>query len=297
MERTGLVLEGGGMRGVYTAGVLEYFMENNLYFPYVIGVSAGACIAASYLSRQKGRNHTVNIDYVSDPNYLSFQNLLKRRQLFGMDFIFDHIPNNLVPFDLEGFLQSPETFIVGTTDCETGETVYYNKEANGRDILTILRASSSLPFIAPIVEYDNKKLLDGGITDSIPIRKSENDGNRRNLLVLTRNAGYLKKKPKMDWLVRRSFKNYPKLTEAILARYKVYNETMAYIEEQEKQGNLFIIRPSSPLEMDRIERNPAKLEKLYQQGLKDAEGLSDPLLKWLDKEASEKITNEKAPAL
>ncbi|MCD7036136.1 patatin family protein [Metabacillus sp. GX 13764] len=282
MNSTGLVLEGGGMRGVYTAGVLEYFMEKDLYIPYVIGVSAGACIAASYLSRQKGRNRTVNIDYARDPQYLSFQNFIKKRQLFGMDFIFDQIPNKLVPFDFTAFMQSPETFLVGTTDCYTGKPMYFDKETYGSDILTILRASSSLPFISPVVPYQNKQLLDGGITDSIPIKKSIDDGNSKNVLILTRNAGYIKKKPRMDWLMRRTFRQFPNLVSAILNRYSMYNDTMAFIEEQEKAGKAFVIRPAEPLEMDRIERNPAKLEKLYEQGKRDAEKTYGSLVTWLN---------------
>lgn len=194
MVSSGLVLEGGGMRGVYTAGVLEYFMEKELYFPYVIGVSAGACMGASYVSRQKGRNKTVNIEYVSHPQYLSLGNYIRHKQLFGMDFIFDEIPNKLVPFHYDAFLKSDQTFKVGTTDCVTGEAVYYEKNDVEMDILTLLRASSSLPFIAPMIEYKGRKLLDGGIADSIPVKKSEEDGNVRNVVILTRNADYRKKK-------------------------------------------------------------------------------------------------------
>ncbi len=156
MKDVGLVLEGGGMRGVYTAGILEYFMEQNIYFPYVIGVSAGACMAASYLSRQMGRNRTVNIDFVNHPNYLSFRNFLRNKQLFGMDFIFDEIPNKHVPYDYESFYQSKEEFVVGTTDCESGQPVYFKKDDYGNDMLKIIRASSSLPFVAPIIEFKGK---------------------------------------------------------------------------------------------------------------------------------------------
>ncbi|MFC0270606.1 patatin family protein [Metabacillus herbersteinensis] len=291
MNQAGLVLEGGGMRGLYTAGVLEYFMEKELYFPYVIGVSAGACFGASYVSRQKGRNRKVNIDYVTHPNYLSFRNVIKHRQLFGMDFLFDEIPNKIVPFDFQAFNEAPEKFLVATTDCETGEPIYYDKKTYGKDILTIIRASSSLPFIAPFVQYDGKTLLDGGIVDSIPLKKSEADGNKRNVVILTKNLEYRKKKPSMQWLVQRSFQKYPNLVKAILTRYEMYNSIQAYLEEREKNGDIFVIRPSMPLEVARIERNPIKLERLYQLGIEDARNTFLDLQDWLAKEENPKITS------
>ncbi|WP_224768311.1 patatin family protein [Metabacillus idriensis] len=281
MVSSGLVLEGGGMRGLYTAGVLEFFMEKDIYFPYVIGVSAGACMGASYVSRQKGRNRTVNINYVNHPNYLSFSNFIRHKQLFGMDFIFDEIPNKLVPFNFDAFMKSDQKFLIGTTDCETGKPIYYNKDEDGSDILTILRASSSLPFLAPMIEFNGRKLLDGGIVDSIPIKKSQADGNARNVVVLTRNAGYRKKKGGMEWMVRRSFRAFPLLADAMLERYEQYNETLDYIEEQEKLGNVFVIRPTKKLEVDRIEKNPVKLENLYEQGIQDAKDSFNALSDWL----------------
>nr|WP_284143301.1 patatin family protein [Metabacillus flavus] len=276
-------MEGGGMRGVYTAGVLEYFMENELYFPYVIGVSAGACMAASYLSRQMDRNRTVNIDYAGDPKYLSLQNYIKSRQLFGMDYIFDEIPNRLVPFDFEAFSSNPEQLVIGTTDCETGKPVYYNKPETMGDLLTIIRASSSLPFIAPMVPFGGKMLMDGGIVDSIPIKKAEKDGIERNVVVLTRNKGYVKSPPKAQWMVRRTLRKHPMLAKAILERYRMYNETLSYIDELEAKGQIFVIRPTKKLEVGRIERDPVKLDALYKQGIEDAKRLAEDLQTWLDK--------------
>lgn len=279
MKQTGLVLEGGGMRGVYTAGVLEFFMEQNLFFPYVIGVSAGACHAASYLSRQPGRNRKVNIGFIKDRRYISWRNYWKHREFFGMDFIFDEIPTNHVPFDFDTFLNKNERFVVGTTDCLTGEPVYYDDY--DRDILTVIRASSSLPFIAPIVEYRGKKLLDGGISDPIPLKQAQQDGMAKNVVVLTRNADYQKKKSNMLWIAKRSYRDYPGLLQALERRYRVYNETVAYLEKEEKKGNIFIIRPRQPLSVGRMERNPVKLEALYQQGYEEAKRKYDQLIKWL----------------
>jgi predicted patatin/cPLA2 family phospholipase len=279
MKQTGLVLEGGGMRGVYTAGVLEFFMDQNLFFPYVIGVSAGACQAASYLSRQRGRNRDVNIGFVKDPRYISWKNYWKNRELFGMDFVFEEIPLKHIPFDFETFLNKKERLVVGTTDCMTGHPVYH--EEYDRDILQIIRASSSLPFIAPIVDYKGKKLLDGGISDPIPIKKAQQDGMVQNVVVLTRNAGYEKKKSNMLWMAKRSYRSYPGLIEALEHRYQIYNETIAYVEKEAEKGSVFIIRPEEPLSVGRMERNPVKLEQLYQQGYEEAKSHYDELIKWL----------------
>ncbi|RAP74708.1 patatin family protein [Paenibacillus montanisoli] len=281
MESIGLVLEGGGMRGVYTAGVLDYFTEQNLYLPYTVGVSAGACMAASYLSRQLGRNRVVNVNWVSDPRYISWKNYWRKRELFGMDFIFDEIPNALVPFDYEAFEASKEQFVIGTTDCDTGETIFYNRFEEGFDLLTVLRASSSLPFIAPIVQYGGRNLLDGGISDPIPLRKAESDGHKRNVIVLTRDAGYRKSRNRFSLLIRRAYRNYPEFVNVMLRRHTIYNETLAYIDEQERNGNLFVIRPQLPLTVGRMERDSAKLDALYLQGYEDAKRLMPELQTWM----------------
>ncbi len=282
-ETIGLVLEGGGMRAVYTAGVLECLMEHDLYFPYNIGVSAGACMGASYLSRQAGRNRKVNVDYVSDPRYISWGNLIKKREMFGMDFIFDEIPNQLVPFDYKAYEASPERFVIGTTDCGTGESVYYEKGEPGFDLLTILRASSSLPYIARIVEFGGRKLLDGGLADPIPVRKAEMDGCERNVLILTRNESYRKSPNRTGWLLRQAYGRYPKLVETMLRRHEVYNESLAYIAKREQAGAAFVIRPAETLSVGRMERDPGKLGALYKQGYDDAKRRLTELRSWIGK--------------
>ncbi|SEN59693.1 Predicted phospholipase, patatin/cPLA2 family [Mesobacillus persicus] len=276
----GLVLEGGGMRGVYTAGVLEYFLEKEIAFPYVIGVSAGAAMAASYLSKQKGRNRRVNIDYITDPRYISWKNFIKTRQAFGMEFIFDEIPNKLVPYHYDAFYENEAEFIVGTTNCQTGKPAYFAKEDYGQEMLKVIKASSSLPFLAPEIHYQDKILLDGGISDPIPIKKSIQDGNKRNVVVLTRNEGYLKKPSKFHFLVKRKYPQYEGLREAMAKRYQVYNDTLSYLTEEERNGNVLIIRPTEPLEVGRMERNPAKLEKLYLLGYEDARKIESRLVAW-----------------
>lgn len=279
--QVGLVLEGGGMRGVYTAGILEFFLESQLFFPYVIGVSAGACNAASYLSMQKGRNKTVTIEYASDPRYISWKNYFRNRQFFGMDFIFDEIPNKHVPYHYDVFYNSPTEFVVGTTDCHTGKPVYFNKQEYGNDLLTVLRASSSLPFIAPEVSFKDKMLLDGGISDPIPIKKAQKDGFLKNIVILTRNQGYLKKPSKFHFLVDRKYPEFKGLQQSLRNRYQVYNETVEYLENEEKEGNVLIIRPKEPLKVGRMERNPQRLEELYNQGYEDARLAMSSILNYI----------------
>lgn len=280
-NQVGLVLEGGGMRGVYTAGILEYLLESNIFFPYIIGVSAGACNAASYLSRQKGRNKTVTVQYAADPRYISWRNFWKNRQFFGMDFIFDEIPKKHVPFDFNSFFANPAEFVVGTTDCLSGEPVYFHKQDYGKDLLTVLRASSSLPFIAPEISYKDKILLDGGISDPIPLKKAQQDGYTKNIVILTRNAGYQKKPSKFPFLVNRKYPEYKGLQESLRNRFKIYNDTLAYLEEEERKGNVLIIRPKEPLNVGRMERNPQKLEYLYNQGYQEAKAMRDSILAYM----------------
>lgn len=269
MESVGLVLEGGGMRGLYTCGVLEYFMDKNLYFNYIIGVSAGACNAASYISKQKGRNEKVNIHFVRDKRYMSFRNMIKERSFFGMNFIFDEIPNKYVKFDFETFKKSTCKFLIGTTDCKTGKPVYLNKE-DIDEKFNPLRASASLPLMSPIVKFKGYELLDGGISDSIPILKSMEDGNKKNIIILTRNKDYRKSPLKFSKLVRLKYRKYPKLIDSMLNRYKKYNETLDYIDKIEKEGNVIVIRPLHKLEVGRLERDPDKLYELFKSGYRDA---------------------------
>ncbi len=270
MKEVGLVLEGGGMRGLYTAGVLECFMEHDLYFPYVIGVSAGACMAASYLSRQKGRNKKVNIELVSDHRYLSFRNFISKRELFGMDFLFDEIPRKIVPFDFETFLKGSEQFIVVATDCETGEPVYYSKHEHGNHMLKLLRASSSLPFISESVEYNGKFLLDGGMIDPIPLKKSQSDGNEKNVIIMTKLEQYKMRQRKLASMLKYTYKRHPKIACLLQERYKLYNDTLSYIHSEKSKENLFIIQPSSRVPVRRIERNQVRLKELYELGYSDA---------------------------
>ena len=270
LDHSALILEGGGFRGVYTSGVLRFFMDQGLYLPYVIGVSMGACNAANYVSRQPERSRIVNIHYVNDSRYMSYPRLLKRGELFGMTFIFDALPHRLVPFDDKIFMASAQVCIFTVTDCRTGEALYFEKKEMGNDYLTVLQASVSLPFIAKPVHYRGRILMDGGISDSIPIQKSLDDGNTKNVLVLTRPGGYRKRRSHWVDLARLRYPRYRGLYEAMARRHARYNQTMGTIERLEKQGDIFIIRPKSPLHVGRLERNKNRLYAAYDQGYGDA---------------------------
>lgn len=281
MDKVGLILEGGGMRGLYTAGILDYFMEKDFYAPYVIGVSMGACNATSYVSKQKGRNKAVTIDYVNDPRYLGIKNIFKCKSLLGIDFIYDEIPNTLEPFDFKTFYDSRQKFIIVATDCKTGKAVYFDKDKN-EDILVTIRASSSLPFISPIVKYKDMELLDGGIADSIPIEESIRYGNIKNIIILTRPKGYRKDPLGRKRLLKRFYSGYDNLITAIEDRSKIYNRTLDYIEKLEKENKVFVLRPANDIKVRRIEKNTDKLEKLYQIGYEDARKQYEKMIDWIN---------------
>lgn len=269
--KSGLILEGGGMRGVYTGGVLEKFLEEEVFVDYIIGVSAGACNASSYVSRQMGRNREVTIGYVQHPDYISVKNLFLKRELFGMNLIFDEIPNQLVPFDYDGFQKATEEFVVGTTDCLTGEAVYFEKRDHPGDVLSIVRASSSLPFMSKPVEFEERLLMDGGVADPIPIRKALEDGVDKPIIILTKEKGYRKKRNSFARLMPAFYRQFPGIIKSMENWYLKYNETMEFIEQLEKEGKALIIQPSKFVKMNGMERDVEKLTELYELGYRDAE--------------------------
>jgi len=269
---TALVLEGGGLRGVYTSGVLQFLMERQHYFGYVIGVSMGACNAANYISRQPLRNRIVNIRYVNDRRYLSYRRLLTKGELFGMDFIFDTVPNHLVPFDYDTFRYNPQRCVVTVTDCVSGEAVYYEKADLGAGYLKVLQAACSLPFVAHPVEYEGRTLMDGGLSDPIPLAKSMRDGNRKHVLILTQPKGYRKKPSGLaNLLVRLRYPRFKGMQQALARRAARYNQTLEWIETLADAGQILLLRPRSPLVAGRIERNKENLYATYDQGYADAE--------------------------
>lgn len=283
MCKIGLVLEGGAMRGIYTAGVLDYFMKKELYLPYVIGVSAGACQACSYISKQKGRSKHVGLDYVNDPRYLSYRNLLKEGSIFGFDFMFNDIANELIPFDYSAFDKSEQEFAIGVTNCITGEPEYFYKSENeyGK-MFEVCQASSSMPLVAKESVIDGKAFMDGGISDSIPIKRAIEDGYHKNIIVLTRNEGYRKQRSKFSVNVAKlKYSNYKGLVKAMENRHENYNKTMDMIEELEKNRKVFVIRPTEPVTVKRIEKNRRKLFEFYKEGYMDAKNCYNKLESWM----------------
>lgn len=266
--KIGLVLEGGGMRGIYTIGVLDCLMDEKFRADYLIGVSAGACNGSSYVSNQKGRAYRTNTEYIKDSRYLGMKNYLTTKSLFGMDFLFDEIPNKLIPFDYDAFFNSPCEFVMGVTDVITGRAKYFDK-SHVEPKNTLLRASSSLPVFAPIVEYQGGKYLDGGVADSIPVKKALEDGCDKVIVVLTRERGYVKKPEKFRSIYTRMYRNYPKLVEALDHRHQQYNESLAFINQLEQDGKAIVIAPKEPLAVGRFEKNPDRLKAVWEIGYQD----------------------------
>lgn len=279
-----LVLEGGGTRGAYTAGVLDVFLENEIAFGSVYGVSAGACNAMSYISGQHGRNRIIFQKYVCDDRYLSISNLRKTGSLFGFGFIFGEMSHELLPFDYDTFFASPVDFRVGATNIDTGKAVFFSKE-DLRKSMDAVRASASLPMVSPIVEFNGYRLLDGGVSDPIPVERSMLDGNERNVLVLTRDATYWKSaRPEFPLpVIKAVYRKYPKLVEALVTRSERYNSQLELCRRLENQGKAFIIRPSSPVLTSRYEKDPVKLMELYDRGVRDARRKRKELQRFLQK--------------
>ncbi|MDL4842164.1 patatin-like phospholipase family protein [Aquibacillus rhizosphaerae] len=285
MDNIGLILEGGGMRGAYTAGVLDFFHDEQLVFPYIVGASAGACNGSSYVSNQRGRNYEVIVEYGDHPEYISYKRVFRHKELFGMDFIFDTLPNKLVPFDFDSYLKNNSRFVVSTTDIDTGEPVYYSSFESKEELLSVVRASSSLPFISRSVRYKGRNLMDGGISDPIPIEASIKAGNEKHVVVLTRNEGYLKKPMKFSWLVNRGYKRNPELIRAMQNRHLKYNDTIEQLKKMEQRNEVLIIRPKKTINVSRIERNKDKLHNLYTQGYQDAKNLREKLYDFLNEKS------------
>lgn len=283
MKNIGLVLEGGGMRGAFTIGILDFFMEEKFYPPYVIGVSAGACSGASYVARQKGRSRKTQIDYVDDPRFMGFKSLIRKHGFFNMDFLFGKLSTEICPLDENMVFNSPQKFVICTTDCKRGVPKYFTNREN-IDLLTIIRASSSLPFVSKPVKYQEYILMDGGISDSIPIKKSLADGNKKNIIILTRDKTYRKEPFKFKKIARMIYPEYDGLLKCIFNRYKVYNKTLDFIEKLEQKGKAFVIRPPKPVKIKRAERDKDKLYELYNQGYNEAKKSFKKLLKWVQTE-------------
>lgn len=268
--KTGLVLEGGAMRGMYTAGVLDVLMEEKIQTDGVIGVSAGAVFGCNYKSGQIGRTLRYNLQFCGDKRYGSIHSLIKTGDIYDVEFCYHEIPEVIDPFDNDAFVKNPADFYVVCTDVETGKPVYHKCTDCGRDDLKWMQASASMPLVSKIVETDGYKLLDGGIADSIPIMWFRRQGYKKNLVILTRPEGYRKKKMKFQKALNLMLRHYPNLAKAMARRYKVYNRTLDKLEELSKKGEVMILQPSRLIEVSRLEKDPEKLKALYQLGREDA---------------------------
>jgi len=267
--KKGLVLEGGGKRGIYVAGVLDVLLEHNIAVDGLIGTSAGAVNGCSYVSNQYERNIRYNVKYANEKKYMSIYSLITTGNVVGTEFAYDLLPNRLEKFDYESFENSPIQFYVTCSNLETGKAEYICCPTLRGKYMDYLRASASLPYVSQIVEVDGKKLLDGGVCDSIPLKAFQSMGYEKNLVVLTRPKGYMKK-PENNLMAEIVYGKYPKFISAMKNRFAVYNRTVRYIEEQEKSGNIFLLRPSEYIEVGRMEKDVAKIKALYQLGKADA---------------------------
>lgn len=264
-RNTGLVLEGGGMRGVFTRGVLDAFMKHDCYFHYVVAVSAGACNGLSYMSRQIRRARISNIDFLSRYKYIGLRHLLTQGCIFDRKLLYEDFPNTLLPFDYDTYFSNPDVFEMVTTNCLTGRACYLTEKNNRQRLLDVVKASSSLPYVSKIVNVDGLPMLDGGIVDSIPVMRAMEQGHHKNVVILTRNYGY-RTKERDRKIPHFIYKNYPRLRVCLSRRCYEYNKQLEMVEEMERSGQVVCIRPERPLEVSRIEKDVEKLERLYEEG-------------------------------
>lgn len=270
-KKTGLVLEGGAMRGLFTAGILDVMMENGIEFDGAMGVSAGAVFGCNFKSGQIGRSIRYNMRFCDDPRYCSVQSLIKTGDLYGVQFCYDEIPNKLDPFDAEAYRNNPMPFYAVCTNVETGKAIHKRLDNGDAKDMEYFRASASMPIVSRIVEVDGYKLLDGGITDSIPLSSMERRGYPKNVVVLTQPLGYVKEKSGMLPLIRVAMRRYPNIIKAMEVRHIRYNKQTDYVREQELAGNAFVIRPPYPLGISRTEDDPAQLRRVYDLGRAEME--------------------------
>ncbi len=266
----GLVLEGGGMRGVFTSGVLDCFLDHDITFPYCASVSAGACNGLSYMSKQRGRAKKSNIDLLQKYRYIGMKYLWTQHSILDREFLYDKLPHELLPFDYAACFANPMEFEMAVTNCLTGKAEYLTDRSSETRLIQIAKATSSLPYVCPVVWVDHKPMLDGGIVDSIPVERAMAKGYALNVAVLTRNRGYrdtgrdIKNPPYI-------YRRFPRLRLALSKRHALYNRQLELVENLEDEGRLLAIRPKRPLEVGRLESNIDRLTALYEEGYECAE--------------------------
>ena len=264
--KRGLVLEGGAMRVMFTAGVLDVMMERGVRYDGIVGVSAGAVFVCNYKSHQPGRVLRYNLRFCKDPRYCSLRSFLKTGNLYGTEFCYRTIPDQLDVFDAETYRKDPMDFYVVAADVETGKAVYHNCLDGGAEDLQWIRASASMPLAAQPVEIQGRRYLDGGMADSIPLRQAEKLGFAKNVVVLTQPMGFVKQRSRAMPMMRAALRRYPKLLETMAHRHEAYNETIAYLRQRERQGEIFVIRPEVPLEIGKVEHDREKIQAVYDMG-------------------------------
>ncbi len=280
--KTGLVLEGGAMRGLFTAGVMDVLLENKIEFDGAVGVSAGAVFGCNYKSKQIGRVLRYNLKYCRDPRYCSLRSLIFTGDIFGRDFCYRRLPEELDPFDYESYRANPMPFYAVVTDVRTGKPLIHRcDQGNGED-LDWFRASASMPLVSRPVKIGGDAYLDGGIADSIPLPAFEEMGYEKNVVVLTQPRGYIKEKNSMLGLMRAALKKYPRLLETMARRHEDYNAATAYVQQREAAGAAFVIRPDHALDVSRIEHDPARLQAAYDHGRMVAERELEKLKAFVD---------------
>ncbi len=277
--KVGLVLEGGAMRGMYTAGVLDVFLDNEMKFDGIIGVSAGVLFGVNYLSKQRGRVIRYNKKFLKDKRYMGFWSLLTTGNIINKDFSFYEVPQKLDVFDNETFMKSDIDFFATVTNVETGEPEYIKLNDLFAQ-MEVLRATSAMPYVSQIVELENGKYLDGGVSDSIPVEKCKEMGYDKVIVILTRPLDYRKKKPK-EFIAKTYYRKYPKFAKTLNNRYKMYNDTVEKIIDLENKKEIFVIRPSKTLKIKRIEKDAGKLQEMYDLGLEDGQKVLEDLKKYL----------------
>jgi len=292
LENTGLVLEGGGMRGAYTAGVMDYLMRQKVKFPYVIGVSAGGNNGADYVAEQRERNKRVFVDLVEDERYCGFKNLIRDGSYFDMDFLFKKLPHDLAPFDYKTFGESDITFKVVVTNSETGKTEYFSKDDFDTRFFAeeILKASISTPVLSKPVEIDGSYYFDGGATDPIPLEKAMEDGYENNVLILTKHKSFrLEKSRRRNIIIRLLLRDYPKLVEKLKERYKIYNRCIEWINRLEEEGKVFIFRPQEKTDIGSLDHDKEKLKELYDEGKRETKNRFAEFKKWVKERELTKV--------
>ena len=279
-----IVLEGGARRGIFTAGILDFLMEQNVYFSDVIGVSFGACNASSYVSEQHGRMRDCTAQKETNYGmYSSFGKFLKDNSILDMDLLFDKYPNEYFPFDYDTYFKSESECEMVVTNVKTGKAEYLSERKDKNRLMKICRASSSMPLLTPIVKIDGKPYLDGGIADSIPVERALEKGNEKIVLVLTRNPGYRKKmtSKSMAALYRHKYKKYPEFVTTLIRRNLEYNKQMALVNKLEEEGKIFVLRPTDP-PVSRLEKDYDKLMSFYMHGYNMMQDRLEELKKYLE---------------